>query len=186
MVRPMVDVTYVFVVLLGGGLVGLVSGLVRKRGFTGTLAEVVVGDACGIIAGNAVIHYPILATIANALLGPDAINRPEIAFLASDLVYLSPVIGGFIGVGLVAFVRRFVLGLRRDVSWGYLLGELLKIIGYVLGIIALVLIVATLALMAKLGAPQGFEPIMLLNDLVLPALFIASGWALMRVFRRAA
>ncbi len=55
-----------------------------------------------------------------------------------------------------------------------------------LGIIALALIVATLALIAKLGAPEGFETTMLLNDLVLPALFIASGWALMRVFRRTA
>ena len=182
----MVDVTYVFIVLLGGGLVGLVSGLVRKRGFAGTLAEVVVGDAFGILAGFGVLHYPILATIASSLLGPEALQNPRVAFLMSDVVYLSPVIGGFIGVGLVAFVRRFVLGLRRDVSWGYLLGELLKIIGYVLLIIALALIIATLLLIARLGAPEGFEPMVLLNDLVLPALLIASGWGLMRAFRRTA
>lgn len=182
----MVDVTYIFVVLLGGGLVGLVSGLVRKRGFAGTVAEVVVGDLFGIVAGSTVIQYPILATIASAVLGPEALKDPKVGLAMADVVYLSPVIGGFIGVGLVAFVRRFVLGMRRDVSLGYLLGELIKIVGYVLLIIALALIAATLALIAKFGAPGGFEATMLLHDLVLPAILIASGWALTWVFRRTA
>lgn len=182
----MVDVTFFFVILLGGALVGLVSGLVRRRGLAGTAVEVVVGDLFGILAGFAVLNFPIIATIVSALLGPEALQNPAVGGWMADLVYLSPVIGGFIGVGLVALVRRIMLGRTRDVSWGYLVGEFLKIAGYVLLIIALALIIATLALIGSFGAPDGFNPIVLLNDLVLPGLLIASGWVLTRAFRQPA
>jgi uncharacterized membrane protein YhaH (DUF805 family) len=98
----MIDPFQILYVTFGGALIGLIAGFVRKRGVLGTILGAAVAGVCGIAASVA----------AGRLLNPDLPG-------ALLLLYLTPVIGGLIGVALFGMFRRE--------AW-FTIGELSKIL----------------------------------------------------------
>ena len=103
--KLMVDATFIFVLLFGGALVGLVSGLVRRRGSAGASIEVVAGAVFGWIGPGLLMHVPGVSQAMLAALRRFGVDEQSAALAGSDVVYLSPVIGGFVGVAAVSLVR---------------------------------------------------------------------------------
>jgi hypothetical protein len=112
--KLMVDATFIFVLLFGGALVGLVSGLVRRRGSAGASIEVVAGAVFGWIGPGLLMHVPGVSQAMLAALRRFGVDEQSAALAGSDVVYLSPVIGGFVGVAAVSLVRLMIAPSRAD------------------------------------------------------------------------
>ncbi len=126
--QPMVDVTFPFIILLGGLIVGLVTA--RVRGHTGgrKAADILVAAICGPIATSSWVSVvPRLF----ARTPDEPFTGREWAFFLADVLWFSPVIGGFIGVAAVAIGYRFAGGKPRRPreSWCEKLGAALQIVG---------------------------------------------------------
>lgn len=94
-VQPMIDVTFPFIILLGGLIVGLVTA--RVRGHTGgrKAADILVAAICGPFATSGWISV-VPRLFART---PDQpFTGREWAFFLADVLWFSPVIGGSIGV----------------------------------------------------------------------------------------
>ncbi len=104
----MYDPILIFLIFLGGPLLGLIEGLVRRRGWMGTIINVLVAGACGVGAAIAV------GMIVNPSWGG-----------AMILLYLAPIIGSALGVVVV-------LRILRHERWSAI-SELLKVAAYFAG-----------------------------------------------------
>ena len=101
----MVDPILIFLIVFGGPLLGLIEGLVRKRGWIGTIINVLVAGACGVGATIAV---------------PKMVNPGWASALI--LLYLAPIVGSALGVVVVLRI------IRRE-RWSAI-SELLKVVAY--------------------------------------------------------
>lgn len=110
----MIDPILIYLVFFGSPLVGLIEGLVRKRGWMGTIINILVAGAFGIGAAVAV---------------PKIVNPGWAG--AVILLYLAPIVGSSIGVLVV--LRIF----RRE-RWSAI-GELLKVAAYFVVAVVLLL-----------------------------------------------
>ncbi|MDP1908708.1 MAG: hypothetical protein Q8K85_10430, partial [Hyphomicrobium sp.] len=104
-------------------------------------------------------------------------------FLA-DLLWFSPVIGGFIGVAAVALGYRLAGAVRArpQETWGEKLGAALQIVGWVYAVIAVALTAGVVVLAFTYEATGVLSPLLLL-DLVKGPVVILIGWVLVRLFR---
>jgi hypothetical protein len=141
----MVDVTFPFIILFGGPLAAWVTALVRGHRGGPKALDILAAAICGPLA------TALWMSLASRLFarGPnDPYMSREWASLLSDLLWFSPVIGGFIGVAAVAIGYR-IAGcgpVRPQESWGEKLGAAITIVGWVYGVIAVVLTVAVVLL----------------------------------------
>lgn len=78
--------------LIGGALVGLIGGLVRRHGLIGTLADIVLGAGIGYGITLAYIR------LSGSALSSDALNVAVMLGL--------PIVGGLIALWLVSRFRR--------------------------------------------------------------------------------
>ena len=136
----MVDVTFPFIILLGGLLVGIVTARVRRHTGWRKSADILVAAICGPTATTFWIRVV-------PRLFPSSPDQPYLsrdwAFFLADVLWFSPVIGGFIGVIAVAIGFRLAGHgpVRPQESWGEKLGDALRIVGWVYAVISLALIV---------------------------------------------
>lgn len=180
----MVDATFLFVVLFGGALVGFVAARVRGHGTLRTLLDVAAGSLGGFVGTPAWIA--IAQQGLPRLVGtPTEVSLPTARFLA-DIYYLSPIIGGFLGVGALAAADRLVLGRPRNDPRLALLGDGLRIAGTVYLALAVFLIVLLLAASAYFGDWSFVHPPALIPDLVYGGVLSAAGYWIARQARRRA
>jgi hypothetical protein len=179
----MVDVTFLLVVLLGGALVGLVTARVRGHGRKRALLDVAAGMVGG-FAGTP-LWLAVFRHVVVRIVPIDGMS-PRAAALLSDIHYLSPIIGGFVGVGAVSLVYRYGLGHRTHEPWSAWLGDMLKVVGIVYLVVALCLTLALLAVAAYFARWEVIYPAAVVIDLVYGAALFAAGWILTRVSSRPA
>ena len=141
----MVDVTFPFIILLGGLLVGIVTARVRRHTGWRKALDILVAAICG----------PTATTFWMRVvprLFPSSPDQPYLsrdwAFFLADVLWFSPVIGGFIGVTAVAIGSRLAGHgpARPQESWGEKVGDGLRVVGWVYAVISLALIVGVVIL----------------------------------------
>ena len=177
----MVDVTFPFIILLGGLLVGIVTARVRRHTGWRKALDILVAAICGPTATSLWMRVvPHLFERA-----PDApyMSRGWAFFLA-DVLWFSPVIGGFIGVTAVAIGFRLAGRgpVRPRESWGEKLGAALRIVGWVYAVISLALIVGVVILALSLESTGVLTPLLFV-DLLIGPVIILFGWVIARLFR---
>jgi MFS family permease len=180
-VQPMVDVTFPFIILLGGLLVGFVTA--RVRGHTGwrKAADILVAAICGPAATS--LWMSLVPRLVGRTPEEPYMSR-EWALLLADALWFSPVIGGFIGVAAVAIGYRLADGgsPRPRESWGEKLGAALQIVGWVYAVISVALIVGVVILAVAYEATGVISPALFV-DLLIGPVVILIGWVLVRLFR---
>jgi hypothetical protein len=98
----MFDPIYLFIVFFGGALVGLIGGLLRKRGLIGIAINVLVAGGFGIAASQFWPHVDRVAPrIFEILLSLGTLGRM--------IFYLTPIVGGFVGLAVLGVYRRWIL-----------------------------------------------------------------------------
>jgi hypothetical protein len=178
----MVDVTFPFIILLGGLIVGMVT--VRVRGHRGhrVAADILAAAICGPLS-----TWAWMRTVPHLLAGENGAPSelsPARAYALADLLWFSPVIGGFVGVTAVAIGYRLAGGgpTRPQESSGEKIGAFLRIVGWVYAIIAALLATAIVILAISYGQPD-FISVALIPDLLKGAALILAGWGLARLYR---
>ena len=177
----MVDVTFPFIILLGGLLVGLVTARVRRHTGRRKALEILVAAICGPTATT------LWMSVVPHLFTPSP-EQPYMsrgwAFFLSDVLWFSPVIGGFIGVTAVAIGFRLAGHgpVRPQESWGENIGDALRIVGWVYAVISLVLIVGVVILAFSFESTGVLTP-RLFVDLLIGPVIILFGWVIARLFR---
>jgi len=176
----MVDVTFIFVLLLGGPLAALVTALVRRHRGRRLALDLLAGLICGPLGTPAWVN---LAGFLFARGPDDAPMSRELAFFLADVFWFSPVIGGFVGVGAVALAYRLAgaAPTRPRESWGEMLGAIIRIVGYVYAVIAVALTVGVIILAFAYEA-TGILSLRLFFDLLIGPIVVLVGWGLARVF----
>ncbi len=171
----MVDVTFPFIILLGGPLAALVTALVRGHQGWRKAADILAASICGPLA------VAIWMRVVPGLIGtnPETQISPALSFLLADLLWFSPVFGGFIGLAIVAAAFRLAGAAPRHPgdNWVRKLGDGVRIVGYVYAIIGLVLAIALVALAAAVGETQVVS-VALLYDVVVGAVVVLLGWVI--------
>jgi hypothetical protein len=178
----MVDVTFPFIILFGGLLVGIVTARVRRHTGRRKAADILPAAICGPLAMNAWVKLVVPHLVARAP-GDPPLSREWGSALA-DLLWFSPVIGGFIGVAAVAIGFRIAgQGLvRPQESWGEKIGDGLRIIGWVYAVISAALIVGIVILAVSFQNTGVLTPVLLV-DLLTGPVVILMGWLVTRFFR---
>ena len=177
----MVDVTFPFIILFGGPLAAWMTALVRGHRGGRKALDILAGAICGPMATT------LWMSLAGHLFarGPsDTYMSREWASFLADLLWFSPVIGGFIGVGAVAIGYR-IAGygpVRPQESWGEKIGDAIAIVGWVYAVIALTLTVALVILAIYFGSAD-FLTLPLLYELLVGPFIVLVGWVLARIFR---
>jgi hypothetical protein len=95
----MLDPSLIFLELFGGALLGLLAGIVRRRGIIDTIIYIVVAEVFGLGLVTAVgrVNFGILSNDIRAVT-------------IMGLLYIVPLFGGLIGVTVVGLVSRRVFG----------------------------------------------------------------------------
>jgi hypothetical protein len=173
----MVDVTFPFMVFLGGALAGLVTAIVRGHRGRRLILDILIGELCGI--STAALWFRVAPAF-----GPDvAPLSPGAAALLSDLLWLSPVIGGLVGVLALALLYRLMgLSVGRDGPWQKL-GAGLLIVGAIYATISIVLTAVLFGLAWHLESMQFVQAGPILTDLVKGPVVMLIGWATTRIGR---
>jgi uncharacterized membrane protein YhdT len=177
----MVDVTFPFIILLGGLLVGIVTARVRRHAGWRKALDILVAAICGPTATTLWVRVV-------PHLFPSSPDQPYLsrdwAFFLADVLWFSPVIGGFIGVTAVAIGFRLAGRgpVRPQESWGEKVGDALRIVGWVYGSISLALIVGVVSLAFSFEATGMLTPLLFV-DLVIGPVIVLFGWVIARLFR---
>lgn len=169
----MVDATFLFVLLFGGALVGTVTAAVRGHR-PGRKAIDIIAGTLGGFAGT-----PLWIAFARHGL-PHIIGKPEetstrVALLLADVYYYSPVIGGFLAVGLVALVARFTATTRQPEPFIAKLGDFIRIVGIVYLTIVLAVLVALIAFAAAYNGWSFVQPVLIVEPLIATAIVLGGG-----------
>lgn len=174
----MVDPTFVLVALLGGTLVGYVTQ--RVRGHEGW--RCVLDIAAGTLGGFA--GTPLWLSFLTHVLPVFAPTPAEVsagtAALLSNLYYFSPILGGFLGVGLVALIDRLISRRPRREPRLRIFGHFVQIVGIVYLAVAAVVTAALAALAAAQGQWDMLVSAAPLIDLAAGLALLAAGWAMAR------
>lgn len=145
----MVDPTFLLVTFLGGTLVGYVTQRVRGHEGWRRVFDIAAGTLGG-LAGT-----PLWLAFVSHLLpvfAPTPADMPAwAAALFSNLYYFSPILGGFLGVGLVALVDRVMFRRPRREPRLRIAGHFVQIAGIVYLAVAAMLTAALAALAANQG-----------------------------------
>lgn len=178
----MVDATFLFVVLLGGALVGLVTARVRGHDRRRASLEILVGMVAGFAGGPLWIAFA--ENVLPVLVPPSAELGLGWLFLLSDAYYVSPIVAAFVAMALVALGYRWIGGARREESWLALSGDVATIVGIVYLTVSLCLTLALIAAAAYFGRWDLISPAALLIDLSYGAAFVLAGWSMSRLARQ--
>ena len=175
----MVDVTFPFMVFLGGALAGLVTAIVRGHRGRRRILDILIGELCGI--STVALWFRVAPAFGPGSGAPPV--SPGAAALLSDLLWLSPVLGGLIGVLALALVYRLMgLSVGRDGPWQKL-GAGLLIVGAIYATISIVLTAVLFGLAWHLESMQFVQPGPILTDLVKGPVVMLIGWATTRIGR---
>lgn len=174
----MVDPTFFFGVLFGGALVGLVTARVRDHDLVRSVLDAGAGAVGGFFGTPIWIAFVqhVLPRIAEPL--PEA--SQQFASILSSLYYVSPILGGFLGVAIVALVYRLLKGVPREEPWMAKLGDYVRIVGIVYLIVAVCLTVAVVALAAAQSRWDLASSPALFIDLAYGTAIVFTGWAMRR------
>jgi hypothetical protein len=177
----MVDVTFPFIILLGGLLVGIVTARVRRHGGWRQALDILVAAICGPAA--TVLWMRVVPHLFTPSPEQPYMSRGW-AFLLADVLWFSPVLGGFIGVAAVAIGFRLAGHgpVRPQESWGEKVGDALRIVGWVYAVISLALIVGVVILAFSFESTGVLTP-RLFVDLLIGPVIILFGWVIARLFR---
>ena len=176
----MVDVTFPFIILLGGLLVGIVTARVRRHTGWRKALDILVAAICGPTA-----TWVWMRVVPRLI--PQSAEQPYLsrdwAFFLADVLWFSPVIGGFIGVAAVAIGFRLAGHgpVRPRESWGVKLGDALRVVGWVYAVISVALIVG-IVILAFAFDSLGMLTLALLVDLLIGPVIILFGWVIARLF----
>jgi hypothetical protein len=174
----MVDVTFTFVLFLGGALVGLVTGLVRRHGIGRTALDMIVGTLTG-LAGTS-LWIELVARAMPAYTTGNAPLSASTLMLLSDILYFSPVIGALAGVALFGLLNRLVVGPRSTEPWGHMIGDALTIAGYVYGAIALALSLALIGIAIGYERTDVLDAWVMTKDILIGGCVVLAGTLLAR------
>lgn len=177
----MVDVTFIFVVLLGGALVGFVTANVRGHAGWRKALDILAGTLGG-FAGTP-LWLALVQHVIPRIAGPVAEMSPTTAAMLSNLYYFSPVLGGFLGVAIVALVYRVVLGKRNAEPWPVTAGQVIQIAGIIYFTVAVCLTLALVALAAAHARWDLIDPKALVVDLAIGAVIVMAGRSLAHAAR---
>lgn len=174
----MVDPTSFFIVLLGGALVGLVTARVRDHALVRSALDIGAGAVGGFFGTPIWIAFVqhVLPRIAEPL--PEA--SQQFASILSTLYYVSPILGGFLGVAIVALAYRLLMGASRQEPWVAKIGDYVRIVGIVYLVVAVCLTVAVVALAAAQSRWDVALSPALLIDLAYGTAIVLAGWAMRR------
>jgi hypothetical protein len=174
----MAEPTSFFVVLLGGALVGLVTARVRDHDMLRSVLDVAAGAVGGFFGTPIWIAFVqhVLPRIAEPL--PEA--SPRFASILSAFYYVSPILGAFLGVAIMALAYRLLKGTPRQEPWMAKLGDYVRIVGIVYLIVAVCLTVAVVALAAAQSRWDVALSPALLIDLAYGTAIVLAGWAMRR------
>jgi hypothetical protein len=177
----MVDVTFPFIILLGGLLVGIVTARVRRHSGWRQALDILVAAICGPTATS--LWMNVVPHLFERTPEAPYLSRGWAFFLA-DVLWFSPVIGGFIGVTAVAIGFRLAghAPVRPQESWGEKVGDALRIVGWVYAVIALALIVGVVVLAFAFEAAGVLTPLLFADLLIGPAIILL-GWVIARLSR---
>jgi hypothetical protein len=177
----MVDVTFPFIILFGGLLAGMVTARVRSHRGARKAVDILVAAICGPLA--TLTWMKIVPQLLEQAQNQPPISSERASALA-DLLWFSPVIGGFIGVATVALGYRLAGHgpVRPHESLGEKIGDGLRIVGWVYAIIALMLAVGVVILAFSFDATNFITPVLLI-DIFMGAALVLIGWVLTRLFR---
>lgn len=179
----MVDVTFIFVVLLGGALVGYVTAKVRGHEGWRHVFDV-LGGTIGGFAGTP-LWLAFVQHVLRRFSGPLSDVSPATGAMLSNFYYFSPVLGGFLGVGIVALVYYVALpGPRSADPWTVKAAEVIQIAGIVYLTMAVCLTLALVAVAAAQAQWDLIYPQALAIDLAIGALIIVAGRSLAQAARR--
>lgn len=177
----MVDVTFPFIILLGGLLVGIVTACVRRHAGWRRALDILVAAICGPAATM------LWMRIVPYLFTPSP-EQPYMsrgwAFLLADVLWFSPVLGGCIGVAAVAIGYRLAGHgpARPRESWGEKIGDALRIVGWVYAVISVALIAGVVILAVSFESTGVLTPLLFV-DLLIGPVIILFGWVIARLAR---
>jgi len=178
----MVDVTFIFVVLLGGALVGVVTAKVRGHEGWRSVFDI-LGGTIGGFAGTP-LWVAFVQHVLPRFSGPLSEVSPATGAMLSNLYYFSPVLGGFLGVGIVALVYHVTLPGRSADPWTVKAAQVIQIAGIVYLTMAVCLTLALVAVAAAQAQWDLIYPQALAIDLAIGALIIVAGRSLAHAARR--
>jgi hypothetical protein len=174
----MIDPTFVLVTFLGGTLVGFVTQRVRDHRGWRKVFDIAAGTVGGFVGTP--LWIAVLTRVLPVFAPVPTDVPPSAAALISNLYYFSPIIGGFLGVGLVALADRALVRSRHQEPWQRVAGHALQIAGIVYLVVAAFLTAA----LAGLAALQSEWDILYssapLVDLAAGLAITAIGWAIAR------
>ena len=98
----MYDPIYLLIVLFGGGLVGLIGGLLRKRRLVGIVTNVLIAGVAGIAAA---LFWPWIDRVSPRTFD----GLQALGMFGAAIFYLTPIVGGFVGLAVLGLYRRWVL-----------------------------------------------------------------------------
>ncbi len=180
----MVDPTFLFVILFGGALVGFATARVRGHSSGRTALDI----AAGVIGGF--FGTPLwIAFVQHVLprIAPPLTEMPRgVAFLLSDIYYMSPIVGGLLAVATLALINRLIWAPEGTEPWLAKAGDGVKIIGIVYLIVSALLTVALTAVAAMQNQWGVIAPAALILDLAYGAFIVLTGWAMVRASGRTA
>jgi hypothetical protein len=179
----MVDVTFIFVVLLGGALVGVATAKVRRHDGRRKVFDI-LGGTIGGIAGTP-LWVAFVQDVLPGIAGPVTEMPPGAGALLSNIFYFSPVLGGFLGVGIVALVFRLALpdSARAD-PWIVKAAQMIEIAGIVYLTMAVCLTLALVVVAAAQARWDLVSPQALALDLAIGIAIIVAGRSLVHAARR--
>lgn len=101
----MIDYAFTALVLIGGFIIGLIVGIVRRHGLLGTLADMIVAGIAAI--AFVFLWFYGLGAIPGLLHTVDKVVRqyPYVGGALSFVTFLTPVIGAMIGLWIVSRFR---------------------------------------------------------------------------------
>ena len=170
----MVDITFPVIILFGGLIVGLIASIATGAHGRHRFANLAAGAVGGWAGAGVAVGTPLLRSLAQ--------TAPEWGPVAGDLLWWSPVIGGFAGVILVWLVRRFGLGIRREATFARVSGEILMTVGGVLTVISLLMTAGMVSLYFTIR-DHGMEQLPvdgLLADLLPGLILLGAGYLVVR------
>jgi hypothetical protein len=168
--------------LLGGALVGVVTAKVRGHEGWRSVFDI-LGGTLGGFAGTP-LWLAFAQHVLPEIIGPlDAVSSASGALL-SDLLYLSPLVGGVLGVGIVSLAWRFLSGRADTDRWQVKIGHLIQIAGIVYITVAVCLTAALIALAAWNAQWDLVYVQALATDLAIGAAITLTGYCLARAARR--
>lgn len=110
----MIDVIFVFLMTVGGLLIGLLVGLVRGHGFRWTAADMLAAGLFGYLLPVLWLGFGAMPSVRDAVRLA-TLRFPWVGDAMGVVLLASPIVGAFLGLWLVRLIRH--RNLRPEPPW---------------------------------------------------------------------